>query len=104
MQDRGGDAVNDAVDDAESQASERRFRTALSSMVDPVAVVTAVTATSGRGKKRGDVVDFIVSYANGRPGTPRVGTLLSQLWSPGGYKSLLTNFRRLLEGSEDLAV
>ncbi len=41
-------------------------------MVDPVAVVSAVTAE--RGRKRGEVVDFVVSYANDRPGTPRVGT------------------------------
>ncbi|HEX4432506.1 MAG TPA: EAL domain-containing protein [Frankiaceae bacterium] len=87
-----------------SQVSERRFRTALSSMVDPVAVVSAVTDPRARGRKRGEVVDFVVSYANERPGTPRIGTMLSNLWSPRGYKLLLENFRRLLDGGEDLAV
>jgi diguanylate cyclase (GGDEF)-like protein/PAS domain S-box-containing protein len=100
MQDRGGDAVDDAV----SWASERRFRTALSSMVDPVAVVSAVTSATAKGRKRGEVIDFVVSYANDRPGTPRVGTMLSSLWSPRGHKLLLEKYRQLLDGGEDLVV
>ncbi len=100
MQDRGGEAV----DDAASQASERRFRTALSSMVDPVAVVSAVTSATAKGRKRGEVIDFVVSYANERPGTPRVGTMLSSLWSPRGHKLLLERYRRLLDGGQDLVV
>ena len=100
MQDRGGDAVDDAV----SQSSERRFRTALSSMVDPVAVGSAVTSSAAKGRKRGEVIDFVVSYSNDRPGTPRVGTMLSSLWSPHGHRLLLESYRRLLDGGEDLVV
>ncbi|HEX4016960.1 MAG TPA: EAL domain-containing protein [Frankiaceae bacterium] len=92
------------MDDAVSQAGERRFRTALSSMVDPVSVISAVTSPTARGRKRGEVIDFVVSYANDRSGTPRVGTMLSSLWSASGYQLLLENLRRLLDGGEDLAV
>jgi diguanylate cyclase (GGDEF)-like protein/PAS domain S-box-containing protein len=90
----------DASGDAAARAGERRFRTALSSMVDPVAVVSAVTAE--RGRKRGEVVDFIVNYANDRPGTPRVGTKLSSLWPKRDHKRLLTIYRQLLEEGGDL--
>jgi diguanylate cyclase (GGDEF)-like protein/PAS domain S-box-containing protein len=99
MQDIGGYADNDAA----SRASERRFRTALASMVDPVAVVTAVTASDARDASD-EVVDFVVTFSNGRPGTPKVGALLSSLWSQGGHASLLANYRRLLEGGRDLVV
>jgi diguanylate cyclase (GGDEF)-like protein len=93
-----------AAGDAASQASERRFRTALSSMVDPVAVLSAVTVPGTNGDETAEVVDFVVSYANDRPGTPRVGTLLSSLWSPRGHVRLLRRYRQLLDGGRDLAV
>src|SRR5664280_34355 len=92
------EAASHAANDAALRASERRFRTALSSMVDPVAVVTAVTSASG------DILDFVVSYANGRSGTPRVGMLVSALWALKGHESLLGKYRRVLEGGRDLVL
>ncbi len=100
MQDSGDDASSDAA----SQASERRFRTALSSMVDPVAVVTAIAGDGKSGRKRGEVVDFFVSYVNDRPSSPRVGTLLSTLWSERGHKALLAKYQALLDGGRELVV
>ncbi len=100
MQDSGGGPASDAA----SQASERRFRTALSSMVDPVAVVTAVAGDGKWGRRRGEVIDFVVSYVNDRPGSPRVGTLLSTLWSKRDHKALLAKYRALLDGGSELVV
>src|SRR4051812_7691037 len=90
----------DASGDAAAQAGERRFHKALSSMVDPVAVVSAVVAD--RGRKRGEVIDFVVNYANERAGTPRVGTKLSSLWPKRDHKRLLAIYRQLLEEGGDL--
>jgi diguanylate cyclase (GGDEF)-like protein/PAS domain S-box-containing protein len=79
-------------------ASEERFRTALSSMVDPVAVLTAVTG------KTGAIADFVVTYSNGRPGAPPDGALLSSLWSAKPTKSLLASCLEVLVSGEDLVV
>ncbi len=84
---RGTESSAAATHELALRASERRFQTALSSMVDPVAVVTAVTSAQG------EVVDFVVSYVNGRPGTPKVGTLVSRLW-PGQPSGTLAGFYR----------
>jgi diguanylate cyclase (GGDEF)-like protein/PAS domain S-box-containing protein len=94
----GGHAANGKlprpVKDVALIAGEERFRTALSSMVDPVAVVTAVMG------KDGSVADFVVTYSNERPGTPRVGVLLSSLWSSKPSKSLLSSCREVLDGKD----
>ncbi len=102
MPDSDADASGDAGDagDVVLHATERRFRTALAGMVDPVAIVSGVTA--GRGRKRGEVVDFVVTYVNDRPGTPRVGTLLSSIWPRRDHKRLLATYRRLLEEGREL--
>jgi diguanylate cyclase (GGDEF)-like protein/PAS domain S-box-containing protein len=71
-------------------------------MVDPVAVLATVTAA--RGRKRGEVVDFVVNYVNDRPGTPRVGTLLSGLWPKRAHKALLAKYQGLLDGGRDLVI
>ncbi len=98
MQDSGDDASSDPA----PTAGERRFRTALSSMVDPVAVITAVTGTWGR--RRGEVVDYVISYVNDRPGAPSVGTKLSSLWPKRGHRALLVEYQKLLDGASDLEV
>lgn len=95
----GGEAANGepASRDAVLRAKERRFQTALSSMVDPVTVVRAVTdEVDGRR----EIVDFVVSYAYGRDDAPAVGTHLSELGTSEQTAALFANYRRVLEGDD----
>jgi diguanylate cyclase (GGDEF)-like protein/PAS domain S-box-containing protein len=85
-----------AVKDQAQIASDERFRTALSSMVDPVAVFTAVAG------KDGSVGDFVVTYCNERSGTPRTGVLLSSLWPSAPSKFLVSRCREVLITGADL--
>ena len=88
-----------SVRDAALRASEQRFRTAMASMVDPVVVLTAIS-----GVDSSEILDFVVSFTNGRPGTPRVGTLLSGLW-PVRTKVLMVNkYREVLDDGRDLVL
>ncbi len=88
-----------ATRDDAARRNERRFRTALGSVVDPVAVVTAVT----RSPESREIVDFVVSFANGRPGSPRVGTLVSNLGSSNAAR-LLAHYRRVLIDGRELVL
>jgi diguanylate cyclase (GGDEF)-like protein/PAS domain S-box-containing protein len=86
------------VKDHAQLASDERFRTALSSMVDPVAVLTAVMG------KDGSVADFIVTYSNERSATPRPGVLLSSLWPSAPGKFLVARCREVLHTGADLVL
>ena len=93
-----------ATRDDAARRSERRFRTALASMVDAVAVVTAVTRSSDSR----EIIDFVVSFANGRPGSPRVGTLLSNFgvsnFGSSNAAGLVDHYRTVLRDGRELVL
>ncbi len=82
----------------EPDRGERRLRTALSSMVDPVVVVAAERPLGG------EVTDFVVTYANERPGAPPIGERLSDLWSAETERRLAPAYRRVLANGRDVVL
>ncbi len=63
-------------------------------MVDPVAVIAPVRNGAG------SIVDFVVTFSNGRPGAPRAGSLLSTLWPVDATLQLLPHYRDVLAGAD----